>query len=290
MLLLTVRYDNRDRVAIDGGDGVIALADAGVAESMQALIADGAEAIGRLKESLGSAQRVSLQNVEILAPLPVPRRDVMCVGKNYYEHAAEFHRSGFDSGSPQAVPEAPVIFTKATTSVIAPGAAIQGHIDPTATVDYEGELAVIIGKSGFRIAEADAFDYIFGYTIINDVTSRALQKRHSQWFIGKSLDSFGPMGPCVVTRDEIPDLDSLTLTTTVNGELRQKASLRDLIFNVPTIIAALSTAMTLLPGDIIATGTPSGVGIGFDPPRYLKAGDTVRIEISGIGVLENGVA
>ncbi len=213
----------------------------------------------------------------------------MCVGKNYHEHAAEFHRSGFDSTGPQAVPEAPVIFTKATTAVIANGETIAAGIDPTATVDYEGELGVVIGRRGRGIPASEAYGAVFGYTIINDVTSRALQKKHSQWFIGKSLDTFSPMGPCIVTPDELGEIGAVSLVTTVNGEVRQNAFIRDLIFDIPTIIATLSATMTLMPGDVIATGTPSGVGIGFSPPRYLKTGDQVRIEISGIGVLENPV-
>ena len=188
------------------------------------------------------------------------------------------------------MPSAPVIFTKAMTSVIGPGAAIRSDFDPTGSLDYEGELALVIGPKSFRVSKADAYGIIFGYTIINDATSRDLQKKHNQWTIGKSIDTFCPMGPAIVTADEVGDVRELTLLTKVNGEVRQDALVSDLIFDIPTLIETLSATMTLLPGDIIATGTPVGVGIGFDPPRYLKPGDEVSIEISRIGELTNPVA
>jgi 2-keto-4-pentenoate hydratase/2-oxohepta-3-ene-1,7-dioic acid hydratase in catechol pathway len=173
-------------------------------------------------------------------------------------------------------------------SVIAPGQPIL--IDPAVStaIDYEGELAIIIGKAGRNIQPADAMAHVWGYTIINDVTARDLQKRHSQWLIGKSQDTFCPMGPWAVTADEV-DLSNTGVRTFVNGELRQNGNTRDFIFDVPTMIAAISNGITLNVGDIIATGTPSGVGLGFDPPRFLKPGDVVRIEIDGIGALENPV-
>jgi 2-keto-4-pentenoate hydratase/2-oxohepta-3-ene-1,7-dioic acid hydratase in catechol pathway len=188
------------------------------------------------------------------------------------------------------VPPFPVVFTKPHTAIIAQGEPILGELDPTGGLDYEGELAVVIGQGGRGIAHADAMKHVFGYTIINDVTARHLQKRHSQWILGKGLDSFCPMGPAILTADEVPDPGALIVTTWVNGEQRQRAAVSDLIFDIPTLIAAISAAITLEPGDIIATGTPAGVGIGFDPPRFLARGDVVRIEITGIGVLENSVA
>ena len=238
----------------------------------------------------GGAQRLALSDVELLAPIPVPRRDIYCVGKNYLAHAAEFHQSGFDSSGKEEVPSAPVIFTKAMTSVIGPGAAIRSDLDPTGSLDYEGELTIVIGRKCFGVSKADAYDVIFGYTIINDATSRDLQKKHNQWVIGKSIDTFCPMGPAVVTADEVGDVRELKLETRVNGEVRQDASVADLIFDIPTLIETMSATMTLLPGDLIATGTPVGVGIGFDPPRYLKPGDEVSISISRIGELTNPVA
>jgi 2-keto-4-pentenoate hydratase/2-oxohepta-3-ene-1,7-dioic acid hydratase in catechol pathway len=226
----------------------------------------------------------------LAAPIPRPARNIFCVGKNYYEHAKEFAGSGFDATAKEVVPELPVVFTKQPTAVIGPGDAIPAHLDDTNSVDYEGELAVVIGQGGRGIAKADAMDHVFGYTIVNDVTSRVLQQKHRQWAIGKGIDGFCPMGPAVVTADEAGDPGALQLRTWVNGELRQDAPVKDLIFDIPTLIATLSRYITLEPGDIIATGTPAGVGIGFSPPKFLKSGDVVRIEISGIGVLENAVA
>jgi 2-keto-4-pentenoate hydratase/2-oxohepta-3-ene-1,7-dioic acid hydratase in catechol pathway len=170
------------------------------------------------------------------------------------------------------------------------GEPILSHLDPTGGLDYEGELAIVIGTGGRGISKAAALSHVFGYTIINDVTARHLQKRHSQWVLGKGLDSFCPMGPAILTADEAPDPTKLRLITHVNGEKRQDALVADLIFDVPTLIEAISAAITLEPGDVIATGTPVGVGIGFTPPKFLQKGDVVRIEISGIGVLENPVA
>jgi len=186
------------------------------------------------------------------------------------------------------VPEAPIVFSKLPECVIANGASIE--IDPaiSSAVDYEAELAVIIGKRGRNIPAAQALDHVWGYTIINDVTARDLQGRHKQWLLGKSQDTYCPMGPVAVTADEI-DLGATQVRCWVNDELRQDASTSQLIFDVPTLIATISAGITLVPGDIIATGTPAGVGIGFDPPKYLQAGDTVRVEISGIGALENPV-
>lgn len=230
-----------------------------------------------------------LSDHKIIAPIPLPVRNIFCVGKNYYEHAHEFAASGFDSSAAQgAIPKAPIVFSKVPQCVIGPGDAIE--IDPgvSEAVDYEVELAVIIGRGGRRITRANALQHIWGYTIVNDVTARDLQGRYSQWLIGKSQDTFCPMGPFAVTADSI-DLGDTTVKTWVNGELRQNSNTKDLIFDVPTLIETISAGLTLLPGDIIATGTPVGVGIGFKPPRYLRVGDVVRLEISGIGVLENSL-
>ncbi|MGN6580480.1 MAG: fumarylacetoacetate hydrolase family protein [Bordetella sp.] len=226
-----------------------------------------------------------------LAPIDRPRRNILCVGKNYHDHAAEFSKSGFDSSAKagELAPEAPVVFTKAYTSVIGPGAFIPSHEAVTSQLDYEAELAVVIGKPGLGIKKSEAFDHVFGYTIINDFTARDLQKLHRQWFLGKSLDGFCPMGPYVTTFDEV-DARSLDVKCWVNGELRQNANTSQLIFDIPTLIETISAGMTLLPGDIIATGTPAGVGIGFTPPRFVRSGDVIRIEIQGLGTLENTVA
>ncbi|TGQ79765.1 FAA hydrolase family protein [Mesorhizobium sp. M8A.F.Ca.ET.207.01.1.1] len=233
---------------------------------------------------------IPLAQVEIEAPIPQPRRNIFCVGKNYHEHAHEFARSGFDSSAGAgAIPKHPIIFSKVPESVVANHASVL--IDPSVStaIDYEAELAVIIGKGGRGISRENALDHVWGYTIVNDVTARDLQGKYSQWLIGKSQDTFCPMGPWAVTRDDL-DLATAGIRCFVNEDLRQDSRISLLIFDIPTIIATLSQGITLKPGDIIATGTPVGVGIGFDPPKYLKAGDVVRIEIDGIGTLENRFA
>jgi len=229
--------------------------------------------------------------VKLMAPIPVPRRNIFCVGKNYHEHAKEFHSSGFDASAGQAaVPDCPIIFSKSWTTVIGPGDPIPASADKTRSVDYEVELGVIIGKGGRKISKRAAYDHVFGYTIINDVTSRELQQCHKQWFLGKNFDGFCPMGPAVVTADEVGRLRDIRVRTEVNGESRQDAAVKDLIFDIPTLIKTLSDVMTLMPGDIIATGTPAGVGIGFKPPKFLKKGDIVTLTIDKVGKLENPVA
>jgi 2-keto-4-pentenoate hydratase/2-oxohepta-3-ene-1,7-dioic acid hydratase in catechol pathway len=242
-----------------------------------------------LQQALERAPRLRRDDVKLLAPIPRPAKNIFCVGKNYHEHAREFHDSGFDASATTAIPDLPIIFTKAATTVIGPGDPIPGSSDSTNSVDYEGELTVVIGKSGRGIKNADAYGHVFGYTIINDVTSRTLQHAHKQWFLGKNLDGFCPMGPCIVTADEVPDVTKLRLETRVNGEIRQNAAVSDLIFDIPTLIETISAVMTLEAGDLIATGTPVGVGIGFKPPKFMKPGDTVAITIEPIGTLTNRV-
>jgi 2-keto-4-pentenoate hydratase/2-oxohepta-3-ene-1,7-dioic acid hydratase in catechol pathway len=293
MKFVTFRHDGAAHVGSLTADGktVVDLTEAGVATSMLDLI----ERFGWIREKIAmvisSGATRPVDRIEILAPIPVPRRNIFCVGKNYYDHAAEFGSSGFDSGSVggNEIPEYPIIFTKPPSSVIGPGVGIQSALDPYNSVDYEAELAVVIGQAG-RVGEADdPMSFVFGYTIINDVTSRELQKRHKQWVLGKGIDTFAPMGPAIVTADTIPDVTALTIQLWVNDELRQSASIGDLIFDVPTLIRSIGRSITLQPGDIIATGTPVGVGIGFKPPRYLRPGDRVRIEVSSLDTLENPV-
>ena len=261
--------------------------------------ADGDDAINAVRNFIESGKDIqawqggeaslSLDEVQLLAPIPVPARNIFCVGLNYYDHAEEYRASDFDQSDKPALPSAPVFFTKATTSVIGPDAPVRSSLDPTHSVDYECELCFVMGKSAHRVRKADAFDYIFGYTLLNDVTSRTLQQQHNQWFLGKSLDSFAPMGPAIVTKDELPELGPLSISTTINGELRQKSTLSNLIFDIPTLIETLTATMTLLPGDIIATGTPVGVGLGFKPPKFLKPGDIMTVACDGIGTLTNPV-
>ena len=218
-----------------------------------------------------------LKRVRLLAPIPSPSRNIFCLGRNYAEHAAE-------RGA--AAPEHPVYFTKPGTAVVGPGDDVVHHAI-TKELDYEVELAVVIGTGGRDIARADALKHVFGYTIINDVTARDLQKRHQQWFKGKSLDTFCPMGPVLVTADELPDPQALAISPRVNGQLRQSSHTSKMIFPVAQCIEVLSLGMTLLPGDLIATGTPEGVGAATG--NFLKAGDRIEAEVEHIGILPNKV-
>jgi 2-keto-4-pentenoate hydratase/2-oxohepta-3-ene-1,7-dioic acid hydratase in catechol pathway len=238
--------------------------------------------------ALGSA--VALKNVCLLAPIPKPKRNIFCVGKNYLDHVKEIKDSklGEAQGAMANLPKHPVVFSKVPESVIGPHVAIDSHPLATQEMDYEAELAVVIAKKGKGISQADAMSYIWGYTIINDISARDVQAKHVQFHLGKSFDTFCPMGPWLVSADEL-DSSKASIKCWVNGELRQDATTELLIFNIPTIIETISKGMTLYPGDVIATGTPSGVGMGFKPPRFLKKGDTVKIEIDGIGTLENPV-
>ena len=245
----------------------------------------GAEGVERI---IASAPRHAAGSLRILAPI-VPSRNIIAVGRNYRDHAAEFSSSGFDASERQVIPDHPVVFTKWPSSVVGPDDAILLANDPSGTTDYEGELGVVIGRRARGVRRSDALDHVFGWTVINDVTARELQKRHVQWFIGKSPDTFCPIGPCVTSRDELPDIGDVRIRTRVNGELRQDMATTAMIFDVPGLIETLSQVMTLEPGDVIATGTGLGVGIGFDPPVYLRAGDVVEVEADGIGTLRNPV-
>ncbi|MEO3473895.1 fumarylacetoacetate hydrolase family protein [Roseomonas sp. CAU 1739] len=289
MRLVTFRDGKGTRIgALDDAGKVLDLlaVDAALPRDMLALIAGDALAAARAAE----VRAPVAEGATILAPIPRPAKNIFCVGKNYHEHAKEFASSGFDATAKEVVPEAPVVFSKPPTSVIGPHDPIPSFLDSSNSTDYEGEIAVVIGRGGRSISEAEAYAHIFGYTIINDVTARTLQHKHRQWILGKGIDGYCPMGPAIVTADAAGMPPRLSISTWVNGELRQRASIDDLIFGIPTLIATISAAITLEPGDIIATGTPAGVGIGFAPPKFLKPGDKVRIEVPGIGVLENPVA
>lgn len=269
----------------------LAVAHPGMPVDMTAFITLGADGLAAARRALqGGTGRYSMAQVRVMAPLARPRRNLFCIGKNYRAHAREVRSLGMRAADTHdGVPTQPIIFTKATSSVIGPGAPIPASLDVTGSVDYEGELAVVIGRGGRGISRAEAMGHVYGYTIVNDVTSRVLQTRHQQWFLGKSLDGFCPMGPALVSVDEIPDAGGLRLQTWVNGELRQDACIADLIFDIPFLIETLSRGMTLEPGDIIATGTPAGVGLGCTPPCFLKPGDRVVVGIDPIGRLENPV-
>lgn len=203
----------------------------------------------------------------------------MCVGKNYNDHAVEM-------GADKA-PEDMVVFTKSPTAIASDESTLSVHAEFTDSLDYEGELAIVIGKQGKNIPNAMAYDYVFGYTIANDITARDLQEKHKQYFLGKSLEGSCPMGPYLVTKDEIPDPHTLTIVTKVNGEVRQNGSTKDMMFTVSDIIEIISKSVTLEPGDVILTGTPAGVGKAMNPPKFLKAGDEVKVSIEGIGTLAN---
>lgn len=257
-----------------------------LAETMGEFIESGEDGLLNLAKALEMNEKdkvitpISLKDVRLEVPFH-PRRNVLCVGKNYQAHVKEF-----DQNVNAKNPDDPIFFTKATTSIIGPNEEIDSHPSVTKEVDYEGELGVIIGKTCTNVAEEDAMKYVYGYTIINDVTARDLQKKHLQWFRGKSLDTFCPMGPTVMIGDwPVP----FTIYTKVNDHLRQEGSTTDLIFSIPKLISILSDGMTLKPGDVIATGTPQGVGMGLNPPQFLKKGDVIEITIDPIGTLRNTV-
>lgn len=289
-----ITFSESDRVRIGLLDRTqqqvvdLGITDADLPDNMLDFIAQGQAALERARRALDAGcGRLALEQVRLLAPIPRPLRNVFCIGKNYRAHVQELQGAGTAFAGDA---EQPIFFTKATGTVIGPYAPILAALDPTASVDYEGELAVIIGRGGRGISASDAMQHVYGYTILNDVTSRQLQREHQQWFVGKSLDGFCPMGPAIVTADEVTDVGRLRVQTWVNNELRQDDVVASMIVDIPAQIASLSRVMTLEPGDILATGTPAGVGMGFQPPRYLHQGDVVKINIEPIGILENPVA
>lgn len=246
----------------------------------------GLEAARRLASAAPPSAVVKLADVTLQAPIASPRKNVFCVGRNYIEHVEEGYRA---RGTEVKLPEYPQFFTKPRTAVVGHGATVPLHANVTAMLDYEVELAVVIGRGGVNIPIDSALDHIFGFTIINDVTGRDVQRRHDQWFKGKGLDGTCPMGPWVVERGDVSDPQTLDLSLKVNGEVRQSSNTKHMIFPIARIISELSLGLTLEPGDIIATGTPSGVGYAMTPPRPLKAGDVMTLEIEQIGTLENRV-
>ncbi len=235
----------------------------------------------------GSGASVALADVELLAPIPRPRQDVLCLGMNYKAHASEAAKYDADAFTKEK--PAAVYFSKRVSEAVAPGGVIQSHQDLVERLDYEVELAVILGKTAKHVKAAEAGDYIFGYTVLNDVSARDVQTGHKQWYFGKSLDGFTPMGPCIVTADEIAFPPALGISSTVNGEPRQDSNTSLFLNSIQDVLEELTAGMTLLPGTIIATGTPAGVGMGFEPPKFLKPGDTVSCTIEGIGTLTNPV-
>lgn len=298
MKFISFRYQNQTAVGLLRPEGVLHLAAAGKAAgegadltSMLAIIRGGEPALAACKRLDARATSsgeplLPTSQVQKLAPLPELTRNAFCVGRNYIDHVKE---GAAAMSVDLKLPVAPQFFTKATHCVIGPGAEVRLDTKVTQKLDYEVELGVVIGRAGRDIAVADALSYVFGYTIANDVTARDLQRRHEQWFKGKSLDTTLPLGPCIVTRDAIGDPATLELTMCVNGQERQRARVSQMIFDIPTIIAQLSAGMTLEPGDVIATGTPSGVGFAMTPPQYLHDGDEMLAAIEGIGELRNRV-
>jgi 2-keto-4-pentenoate hydratase/2-oxohepta-3-ene-1,7-dioic acid hydratase in catechol pathway len=285
MKLATILADGKSAVAVVDTERACASL-ANTSDDMNGVIQGWTGALPTAGDAL------PLSDVKLLAPISRPRRNVFCIGKNYFDHAHEFTRSGFDSSAKtaaQAVPKAPIVFTKVPESVIATRETVRYPHGVSSQVDYEAELAVVIGREGRGISREDALSYVFGYTIVNDVTARDLQSKHAQWLLGKSQDTFCPMGPWIVTADEI-DATNLAIRCWINDELRQDSNTSLLIFDIPTLISTISAGITLYPGDVIATGTPAGVGIGFDPPRFLAPGDRMTVEVEGIGRLENSIA
>ena len=250
-----------------------------------------AEELTELESQIASnefaAASVPLAEVKLLAPIPHPDQEVICLGVNYMDHAwesARYKKEDFNGERPY-----PVYFCKRVNECTPDGGYIDGHFDLQQNLDYEAELAVILGKDALNVKAEDAYDYVFGYTIINDVSSRDLQARHKQFYFAKSLDTFTCMGPWIVTADDLPCPPVLHISSKVNDELRQDNTTGNMIFDIPYIIAELSSGMMLRAGTVISTGTPSGVGMGFTPPKFMKSGDKVECIIEGIGSLTNYV-
>ena len=287
MRIATYVHAGRRRVGAVSVDGRTVtpfdLHDSDAASGALALVERAASGSGLPSPSGAS---IAIADVRLEAPIPRPIRNIFCVGRNYHAHAKELRDSVFKDNTAKA-DAWPIVFTKVPECVIGPDAEVQlPGAEVSTQIDYEAELTIVIGKGGRNIARADAMDHVFGYTIVNDVTARDVQMRHQQWDLGKSFDTFCPMGPWIVTADAL-DGQNTRVRCWVNDELRQDASTTDLIFDLPTLIETCSRGITLLPGDLIATGTPAGVGMGMKPPRWLQAGDAVKIEIDGIGTLTN---
>lgn len=297
MKLVTYLHQGAERVGVFSADekSIYPLSAAGlpyasmlelIRGASQKELALTAELAAKPRETVPSA--VVRDAVKLCAPIPRPEQDVICLGVNYAAHAVESNR--FHAGSFGGDHVRPVYFSKRVNRAVADGETIPAHADMVDSLDYEAELAVIIGRDAYRVPPEDAAAYIFGYTVLNDVSARNVQTAHQQWFFGKSLDGFTPIGPCITTADEIPFPPVLNVTSTVNGELRQNSTTGLLITGVAEIIRELSQGMTLRAGTIISTGTPSGVGMGFQPPKFLKPGDVVVCSVEGIGSLTNAVS
>lgn len=285
MRLVTYRAGSATSIGALNGDEVVDLGS--VAPDMLGLIDQGAAGLERARNVVaGNSARRALAEVQLLAPIPRPRKNIVCLGMNYAEHAYESMRA---KGLPETLPPHPVFFTKTVTAVNNPDAPVPFWSKVSTQIDWEVELGFVIGTGGIFISQGDALSHIFGYTIVNDISARDIQNQHQQFYRGKSLDGSAPMGPCIVTADEIPDPHALGLRLRVNGKTMQDSNTNDLIFKIPEIIATYSSGTTLEPGDIFITGTPSGVGMGMTPQTWLKPGDVVEAEIDSIGTLRNTI-
>ncbi len=285
MRLVTYDDGKGTHLGVVRGDQVIILDH--IAVDMLSLIDAGPDALERAAEAMQhAASTVALSSVRLLAPIPRPRQNIICLGMNYVAHAIESDRA---RGREPKLPEFPVFFTKIASSVCAPDDEIPLDPKVTAQLDYEVELAFVVGKTCKNIAREQAYDVIFGYTILNDISARDLQNRHQQFFKGKSLDKTCPIGPWIVTADEISNPAGLGLRLRLNGDTRQSSNTSDLIFDIPAIMEFLTLGQTVEAGTIISTGTPSGVGMGRTPPEYMRPGDVVEAEIDEIGVLRNTI-
>ena len=292
MRIATFTHQGRRQVGLVSGDLITPLALDAADASFGALRLIEASAAGKAWPAASGAP-IALVEVQLEAPIPLPRRNLFCVGRNYHAHAKELLTSVFKDSDSNVVTW-PIVFTKVPESVVGPDAAVcLPGAAISSQIDYEAELVIVIGRGGRNISRADAMDHVFGYTIVNDVTARDVQMRHGQWDLGKSFDTFCPMGPWIVTADELDGRDTrVRCWVTPAGaapELRQDAQTTDLIFDIPTLVETCSRGITLYPGDLIATGTAAGVGMGMKPPRWLQHGDVVRIEIDGLGVLQNHI-
>ncbi len=284
MKLATFAAGSSAKVGVVEGETLLDVS--AVAPDMLSVIDGGSAMLEQIRAALPQAPRMPLAEATLLAPIPRPRKNIICLGLNYAAHAYESARA---RGKPEVLPEYPVFFTKSVSAVNHPGGTIPLHAGVTEQLDWEVELAFIIGKHGSEVAPEQAMEYVFGYTIMNDISARDLQTRHQQFYRSKSLNGSAPLGPWIVTADEISDPNTLHLSLRLNGETMQDSTTADLVFTIPQIIAVLSQGGVVEPGDIISTGTPSGVGMGMNPPRWLQAGDLLEAEIEQIGVLTNRV-
>ncbi len=281
MRFVTYQSDGGPRLGVVQGDSVLALPGL----DMLGIIEAGPAGFDPVWTAGGQALKLS--ELSLVAPIPTPRRNILCVGLNYLNHGRE---SAAARGAKFVPPDRPLFFTKATLSVNGPYGDIPVDDAVSAQVDWEVELAFVIGRTAKNVSAAEAMDYVFGYTVVNDVSARDIQNAHGgQFFKGKSLDGSCPMGPWIVTRDEVPEPHALGIRCRVNGVTKQDSNTSEFIFKIPQLIEWLSRGMTLLPGDVVATGTPAGVGFARTPPEYLRPGDVVESEVDGVGLLRNRV-